>query len=372
MKYLFFTTLFFCLPFFVGAQEVHQELKEVVEAEVTSIVSETEREITGTDTTTLVQTLRARIKTGVRKDVVVEFDNDLVVLEEGDRIFLNRLVTINDDEYYVFKDVDRRKYLFILAVVFASLLLFFAGVQGARALLSLLASVGAIIFVLVPALLAGYNPALASLLIAGAILAFALFGTHGINPRSTIAFLGTFTAVMITCGIAAIFVHLMRLTGFGSDASIYLNFSTGGSLDFAGLLLGSIIIGILGVLDDVSITQASVVQELRFANNSLGLKELYTRAIRVGRDHVGSLVNTLALAYVGVSLPLVLLYVNAGSNVYLSINQEVIAAELVRIMVGSIGLILAVPLTTIAAAWWFGSREVDESEISSHGHHHHH
>lgn len=223
MKYLLFSVLFLCVPFFVNAQEAYQELKEVVEAEVLSIVSEEEREIMGTDTTALVQTLRARIKTGVRKDIVIEFDNDLVELKEGDQIFLNRLVTINDSEYYVFKDVDRRMYLVVLAVLFAVLLLAFAGVQGIRALLSLAASVGAIIFILVPALLAGYNPALASLAIAGAILAFALFGTHGINARSTIAFVGTFASVFVTCGIAALFVHLTRLTGFGSDASIYLN-----------------------------------------------------------------------------------------------------------------------------------------------------
>lgn len=367
--FLFVVVLF--VPLFTNAQEAYQELKEVVKAEVVSIESVVEREVTGTGTTVEVQTLRARINSGVREGVVVEFDNDLVTLKEGDRIFLNRLVTINDSEYYVFKDVDRRMYLVILAALFAVLLLAFAGMQGLRALLSLIASVGAIIFVLVPALLAGYNPALASLVIAGAILAFALFGTHGFNARSTIAFLGTFAAVVVTCGIAALFVHLTRLTGFGSDASIYLNFSTGGALDFAGLLLGSIIIGILGVLDDVSITQASVVQELKHANSALGFRELYGRAIRVGRDHVGSLVNTLALAYVGVSLPLVLLYANAGSDAFLSLNQEVIAAELVRIFVGSIGLILAVPFTTLAAAWWFGSHEVSEKEISSTGHHHH-
>jgi len=210
------------------------------------------------------------------------------------------------------------------------------------------------------------------LCIAGAILAVVLFGTHGFNPRSTTAFVGTFLAVCCTCAIAAVFVHAMRLTGFGTEASVYLNFSTGGSLDFAGLLLGSIIIGILGVLDDVSITQASVVQELKAANNKLGLKELYSRAIRVGRDHVGSLVNTLALAYVGVALPLVMLFSYADSAAYLSFNQEVVAAELVRIFVGSIGLILAVPLTTLIAAWWFDTHDVDENDLPSHIHHHHH
>jgi len=135
--------------------------------------------------------------------------------------------------------------------------------------------------------------------------------------------------------------------------------------------LGSIIIGILGVLDDVSITQASVVQELKAVNESLGVRELYNRAIKVGRDHVGSLVNTLALAYVGVSLPLVLLFAQAGSDITLTLNQEIVAAEIVRIIVGSIGLIMAVPFTTLAAAWWFDKKGVEANDISSvHGHHH--
>jgi len=166
----------------------------------------------------------------------------------------------------------------------------------------------------------------------------------------------------------------MRLSGFGSDASVYLNFATDGKLDFAGLLLGSIIIGILGVLDDVSITQSSVVQELKAANPALQGKELYTRAIRVGRDHVASLINTLALAYVGVALPLVLFLSTSEAPLGQLFNQEIVAAEIVRIIIGSIGVILAVPFTTALAAWWFGTRGVREGEVvptAPCGHRHH-
>ncbi len=162
------------------------------------------------------------------------------------------------------------------------------------------------------------------------------------------------------------------MTGYGNDASVYLNFATRGELDLAGLLLGSIIIGVLGVLDDISITQASVVRELRAANKSLSASELYRRAVRVGRDHVGSLVNTLALAYVGAALPLVLLFSTSSAPLYFTLNQEVVAAELARILVGSIGLILTVPITTLIAAWWFGGREVVDSHEHGHYHSHHH
>ena len=232
-------------------------------------------------------------------------------------------------------------------------------------------SIGAIFFLLVPALLAGWDPVLTSVGIAGAILAVVFFGTHGISSRSKIAFLGTFGAVIATGLIAWISSGMMRLTGFSSDASVYLNFATNGTLDLSGLLLGSIIIGILGVLDDVSITQASVVEQLKHANPALHFAELYERAIKVGRDHIGSLVNTLALAYVGVSLPLILLYAKSDSPLWQTLNQEVVAAELLRIVVGSIGLILAVPATTAVAAWYFHHREV-QAVTDEAGHHHHH
>jgi len=198
-----------------------------------------------------------------------------------------------------------------------------------------------------------------------------LFGTHGFNPRTFIAFGGTFSAVVITGLIAYYASYAMRLTGFSSDASVYLNFATKGQIDLAGLLLGGIIIGILGVLDDISITQASVVQELKAANPKFTFHELYTRASRVGKSHLGSIVNTLALAYVGVSLPLMLLYANSETSISLILNQEVVAAELLRIIVGSIGLILAVPATTAVAAWYFQSHEASDEELEHCGHHHH-
>ncbi|MBY0309759.1 YibE/F family protein [Patescibacteria group bacterium] len=364
--------LLWVLPGVGLAQEVHQEWQETVRGEVLEVTAQYERDIMGTDATTTVQELRVQIMDGERSGEVVRLENDLVVLDKGDAIFVDRLISIDDTEYYLFKDVERRPQLIYLTGFFVLMVLLFAGWQGARALISLSISVGAILLLLVPALLAGYSPALTSLGIAALILAVTLFITHGINARSVIAFIGTLSAVAVTCAIAAWSVSAMRLTGFASDASVFLNFSTGGTLDFTGLLLGSIIIGLLGVLDDVSITQASVVQELRGANQELPWLQLYTRAIRVGRDHVGSLVNTLALAYVGAALPLVLLFARADSALGLTLNQEVVAVEIVRIVVGSIGLILAVPLTTVMAAWYFKDKDVERGSGHSHGHAHHH
>lgn len=352
------------------AQELHQDLQGTERAEVLSIIKEEERDIIGTDAKALVQTVSARLLSGEQKGEVVVFDNDLAVLEKGDVIFINHIITINGDEYYTFKDADRRGVLVGLGVLLAALLMFFAGRQGLRALVSLVASILAILFLLVPALLAGYPPVLSSVGIAGIVLALILFVTHGVNARTTIAFVGTFGAVFATGLVAYFWVEAANLTGFASDASVYLNISTRGALDFPALLLGSIIIGMLGVLDDVAITQASVTQELKAANNSFEFSELYRRAIRVGRDHVASLVNTLAFAYVGAALPLILLLARTDAEFGLLVNQEMVAAEIVRIIVGSIGLILAVPLTTLVAAWWYSTHSVGDLS-GGHGHHHH-
>ncbi|MFN3188179.1 MAG: YibE/F family protein [Candidatus Paceibacteria bacterium] len=372
-----FITVFLAMGMFVAglgsaqAQVVHQEFQETVRAKVLEVLAEFDRDIMGTNTTTTVQTLRIEFLDGLKEGTVTTFDNDMVYLEKDDVIFVNRLESIDGYEYILFKDVERRPQLAIIFGVFLALVIIFAGWQGVRALVSLGISLGAIVYLLVPALLAGYSPALASLVISAGILAVILFFTHGIRPHVVIAFAGTVLAVAATCLIAWLSVSWMRLTGFSSDAAVYLNFSTGGTLDFSGLLLGSIIIGLLGVLDDVSITQSSVVHELRRANNNLNWRELYVRAIRVGRDHVGSLVNTLALAYVGAALPLVLLYSRAEASFMLSINQEVIASELVRIIIGSMGLILAVPLTTVIAAWYFRDKQLDEEVHAACGHTHH-
>lgn len=361
-------------PSLLEAQAIHQEFQELVKAEVLEVVNQYERIIMGTQASTTVQELRIQILEGERANEVVRLENDLMVLNPGDTIFVNRLQSIDGTEYYLFKDIERRPPMVWLVLILVVLIVGLARWQGVRAILSLGLSIAAILFILIPALLAGYSPIFTSLAVSALILSVILFLTHGFKPHVVITFFGTFAAVAVTCLIAYVWMEWMRLTGFESDASVYLNFATGGTLDLSALLLGSIIIGLLGVLDDVCITQASVVQELRGANHTLGFRELYLRAIRVGRDHVGSLVNTLALAYVGASLPLILLYASSQSSILTSINQEVIAAEILRIVVGSIGLILAVPITTALAAWYFKDKQVG-SEDSAHGHshaHHHH
>ena len=239
------------------AQELHQDVQEILKAEVLEVVDEYQRDIMGTGASTTVQELRIILREGERAGEVVRLENDLIKLTPGDDIFVIRMGSIDGTEYFTFKDIERRPQLVFLVVIFVGLVIWLSGMQGVRAVLSLGLSITAILFVLIPALKLGYSPALTSLGIAGVILAVTLFFTHGFKPRVVVTFLGTFGAVFITCVIAWLWVEWMRFTGFGDDSSVYLNFDTGGKIDLPGLLLGGIIIGLLGVLDDVSITQAS-------------------------------------------------------------------------------------------------------------------
>lgn len=193
------------LPQVASAQSAYQELKDMIKAEVVEVTGTREAFIPGTTASTSVQTVRARLLETDQAGEVVTFENDLIMLEKGDDIFLSHIRRMDGIEFYQLKDVNRQSQLLLLVALFIVLLVMFAGFQGLRALASLAMSIAAILFLLVPALLAGYDPVLVSMGIAGVILAFALFGTHGINPRSTLAFAGTFSAVLVTGVIAWFF-----------------------------------------------------------------------------------------------------------------------------------------------------------------------
>ncbi len=357
--------LLFGITNFTQAQELHQDLQGIWQAQVERVVSEEKRAILGTEVTHIFQILEVRILEGEREGQVITVENDFIKLEKDDRLFLSYLITISGEEIYSIYDVDRRASLFWLIGLFCFSIILISGKQGLRSIFSLGASIFVIVYALIPALLAGYPPILTSVTLASIILFCAIFITHGFNRESAIALGGTVSSVALTGFLAYFGVEMAQLTGFASDEAIYLNFNNPG-LNFQGLLLGGIIIGILGVLDDVSITQASVVSELYASNPQMERAEAYQRASRVGREHVGALVNTLALAYTGAALPLLLLFSTSEASVSSIINREIFATEIVRTIIGSIGLIMAVPITTLLAVIF----------LKNHGrkseHHHHH
>jgi len=175
-------------------------------------------------------------------------------------------------------------------------------------------------------------------------------------------------AVFLTGLFAVVAVKMTSLSGFSADESMYLNLNTKGTLDFTGLLLGAIIVGVLGVLDDIAVTQAAVVSELYDSNPQMSKGEAYARALRIGREHVGALVNTLVLAYTGASLPILLYFQVSKMSFSSAVNLEIFATEIVRAIVGSIGLILTVPIVTLLAVFYLKGYK----SKNPHTHHHHH
>jgi uncharacterized membrane protein len=252
-------------------------------------------------------------------------------------------------EPYSFSDFERRPPMIGLAVMFAALVLLTGRWQGLRALGGLAASLAVIIFFIVPAILEGSSPTLVAFVGALAVMLVTLPLAHGIGPKTIAASLGTTASLALTLLLAHVFIRLAHLSGISSEEAAYLR-TTQGELSLQGLLLAGMVIGALGVLDDLTVSQSSTVMALRRANPALGFRALFRGALAVGHDHIAATVNTLVLAYAGASLPVLLIFSLADTPLSEAVNFEAVAEAIVAMLVGSIGLIAAVPITTALAA----------------------
>jgi uncharacterized membrane protein len=250
--------------------------------------------------------------------------------------------------YYI-QDLERGRPMLLLAALFVGAVVAFGRWQGIRSLLGLALSFLVIVGFVVPAILRGHSPVLVAVTGAMAIMLISLYFSHGTGPKTTAAVVGTALALGLTAALAIVFVAAASLTGLASEEALSANFAVGG-LSLQGLLLAGIIIGGLGVLDDVTMSQASLVTELHHANPAAGMAALVAGALRVGRDHIAATVNTLFLAYAGAALPLLIVFVTGTDSLSTVATTEVVAVEIVRALCGSVGLIAAVPLTTVLAA----------------------
>jgi uncharacterized membrane protein len=356
------------LPTLISSQEVHDDFQGTFRGMVTEVVSREEKDIPGTDTKHIYQVINAEILGGPKKGEVIQIENDYLELKKGQKFYFNYNIYVDGSESYTVTNVDRRSGLVFLILVFIFAVIFFGGWQGVRSLVALFGSFFAIFYVLMPGLINGWDPILASSLVASAILFIAIFFTHGFNRESTVAYVGTMVAVLLTSIFSMFAVRLTSLTGITADEAVYLNFNTSGTLDFTGLLLGAIIIGVLGVLDDIAVTQSAVVSELYDSNPNMERKEVYKRAMRIGREHVGALVNTLVLAYTGASLPVLLYLKTSDLSFETIINLEVFSTEIVRAVVGSLGLILTVPIVTILASIYLKGHKSNHLHTHTHSH----
>ena len=327
---------------------------ETTRARVTEIIEDGEIDLGGVFQR--YQIARVEPIDGKYQGLIMEMDygrrqvlSHAVYLEPGDEI----LVTIGSRPDGVltvyFVDFVRATPLLWLAALFAVSILLISRWKGFRSLLSMAFSLFVIIGYIIPHILAGDDPLRVSIIGSVILLGITLYLTYGWNLKTHAAVISMVLVLLITGGLAALFVVFTRLTGSGDENALFLLQMLNTQINLRGLLLGGMIIGALGVLDDLVTTQASAVFELHHANPSLGFRGLFRSAMRIGQDHVAATVNTLVLAYAGASLPMLLMFTLGQGNLGYLVNFEFVAEEVVRTLVGSLGLISAVPLTTAIA-----------------------
>lgn len=285
----------------------------------------------------------------------------------GDRVIVQTQI-INGERQFFLSDIVRRTALIWLGALFVILVWLFGGWRSLRSFAGMVASLFVIFFYILPRILAGDSPVSTALIGSLVIMALTFILGHGWHKKTFAAFIGTCGSLLFTAILAWIFGAYAHLTGLADEEMFYL-ISDYPTLNTSGILLAAIIIGTLGILDDITIAQASAVFELRGANPRWSAVELYRSACRIGADHIAAAVNTLILAYAGTALPLLLLFAGGSSTEswWIFINREAIATEIVRTLVGSIGLLAAVPLTT-----WIASLMAVNTNPSQIGHEHHH
>ncbi|MDB5238751.1 MAG: hypothetical protein JWO00_86 [Candidatus Parcubacteria bacterium] len=363
------------------AQSLTLDQVTTSKAQVIEVLKQETKAIPGLYATSTYQTIKVLILEGTEKGQTELIDNDYLILSKGDVFYLrhtvNKLEGINT---YSVADPYRLPTVYFFIGLFIVCVLIFGGKQGMRGLIALALSLASILYILLPSIINGYSPALVSIGVAALIIILGSYITHGFNRVTSSAVFGMIATVIVSGLLAYAAIHFGRLSGFATEEAIYLNMDTHGSINFAGLLLGGIIISLLGVLYDAAIGQAVSVDELHHVAPHLPRLAIFKSALRIGREHIGALVNILAIAYVGASLPLLLLFYQSSGNASLIVNQEIFSTEIIRAMVGSIGLVLAVPITTLIAVTFLikkSEHPVDDSilkkekaSVESMGHHH--
>ncbi|MBN1886824.1 MAG: YibE/F family protein [Thermoflexales bacterium] len=328
---------------------------ETVEARVVRVIETSQRQVAPGQSQP-VQRLELEILSGPLRGQRTEVEHGAMgmtsedsLYREGDHVLAMVISRPGGGQSLMITDVVRVWSLALLAVAFVALTMLVSGWKGARALAGLAISFVVLMGFVLPQILAGRDPVLVSVIGSFILLAITLYLTQGWTLKTHAALLGVLFSLILTGALASFAVDLARLNGFGSEEAMFLQ-AAGTSINVRGLLLAGMIVGTLGVLDDVIVGQASTVMELALANPAWGWRELYRRAMNVGHDHIAAMINTLALAYVGAAMPLLLLFQLYPEPWLYTLNRELIAEEVARTLVGSLGLTAAVPITTIIAS----------------------
>ncbi len=274
----------------------------------------------------------------------------------GDKVMI--IHTIGETDYFI-ADYIRTPVLTWLFILFVVVVLLVAGLQGLGALVGLFITFLVLFKIILPLIIQGFPPVWAAILGAIIIIPSTFYCSHGVNRKTNTAILSTLISLIIAGLLADLFASWGNLTGLASSEVGFLQPETAQKIDFRGLLLAGMIISILGVMDDITIAQASVVNEIKNIKQKISKVKLFSHAMKVGHDHISSMVNTLILVYTGAALPLLLLFLDKSQEFFTIINNEFMAEEIIRTLVGSIGLVLAVPITTFLAIFMIKSKKTN-------------
>lgn len=353
---------FFLIVGNISAQELDQETvgsdvqEETLEAKVTEILDEKMMKPEFGDEEQLYQKIRLLVTKGSLKDkeIIIESGNvpsvNLPKYKVGDKVIVSYTKDLEGNDTFYITDFIRRDSLLYLFIIFVILTSIIGKLRGVTSLVGMVISFAIIFVFILPKILSGSDPVLVAIIGSVFIIPVTFYLSHGLNKKTSIAIVGTLIALIITGILAGIFVEVSKLTGFASEEAGFLQVAKGNLVNIKGLLLAGIIIGVLGVLDDITVSQSAIVFQLKKANPKMKFEEIFKRAMDVGQDHISSMVNTLILVYTGAALPLLLLFIDNPHPFSEVINYEIVADEVVRTLVGSIGLILAVPITTLLSS----------------------
>jgi uncharacterized membrane protein len=321
------------------------------------------------------QVLELLLLNGPQAGKIVQLQNDIVsspeemqIVKEGEEIVVTEIETAQGTEYY-FSEKFRLPAVIVIAAAFFFLTFLLGGYKGITSILGLAFSLFVIVNVIVPRIIKGENPLLVSLVGSILIACVSLYLAHGFTKRTSVALASTLITIILATIIAILFVNAAQLFGVGSEEAIFLKVGRFPAISLQGLLLGGIIIGVLGVLDDVTTAQTATIDEISKANSELSFWQLYRSGLSVGHEHIASLVNTLVLAYTGSAMPLLLLFTtNESIPAWVTLNTEPVVEEIIRTLVGSSSLILAVPISTLLAAYFFSRRHGQTTHQLEHHH----
>ena len=375
--YVLFIALLLALSSFSFAEEdIPQGEPEFItsKAKILEILSDTgedEEESYSTDLSYRIQRAKIQILNGEYKDKTFTIEHSIsgnfaydIILEKGNKVMVSIEENgTNKPEIYV-TDFVRDTHLFMLVILFIVLLILIGGFKGFKSVITLMITGFVIMYVMLPLILKGYNPLLVTVLSAVFIALITFFIIAGINSKSVAALVGTTGGVLFAGLLAYLIGSVVNLTGLSSEeAGMLMHIPQGIRFDFRSLLFAGIIVGTLGAVMDVAMSISSSMYELRLLSPDMEYKSLVKSGLNIGKDIMGTMSNTLILAYTGSSIPLLLLFMAYDTPVSKILNLDLIATEVVRALVGSIGLIIAIPITALCAGFIFKLNDKQKSSI---------